>query len=370
MRSLLAIIPILACGVPQEADSGRFVRVERPVDGTPGAVAVRDATGDGRADVLVASDDGLVIFEGDGAGGLTRLAPVPAGAHPVDIAAADLDGDGRADLAIANHDTDYLTLLRATAAGRYEVPRWSPLHIAVSPHPHAVAAGDLNEDGHADLVFDDRDGERLSILAGDGAGGFAPLGSIAVGGDPYRGMAVADLDGDGHLDVAAPIERAVSVRRGDGRGGFVDGGTFGAGGIRPFAVLPLDWNGDGAADLGVGSGEGETGVAVLLGDGSGGFAPAPGSPWDGGHGPKALAVADIDGDGREDLVVTAWDAPRVTILFGGGAPRVEAYEVGANPFGVAAGDLDGDGRPDLVTADQGSGSITVLLSSGGAPGRR
>jgi len=200
-------------------------------------------------------------------------------------------------------------------------------------------------------------------LEGHGDGRFTSSGVIAIGGDPYRGMWLDDVNADGHVDVIAPIEFEIAVRLGDGRGSFEDAGDVSLDGLRPFTVRTLDWNRDGHMDIAAGSGEGQTGVAVLLGDGSGRFRNAPGSPYGAGRGPKELAVADLDADGWEDLLVTAWDAPVVTVLFGHeDGPTIHQMDVGTNPFGVATGDLNGDGVLDIVTANQGDSTLTLLLS--------
>lgn len=130
-------------------------------------------------------------------------------------------------------------------------------------------------------------------------------------------------------------------------------------------------NGDEVLDLAASSGEGGEGAAVLLGDGSGGFRPAPGSPYPATRGFSAIDVADLDGDGRDDLAVTGWDAGEVAILYGhdldgrdGQAPAVRRVEIGEGPWSVSAADFDADGRDDLAVAVTGEEKVVVLLSRG------
>ena len=361
---MLILIAAIACNVSQEAPGMRYTRVDVPIEGVRSRVAVFDVTGDGAPDLLVATGSDLIILAGDGRGAFEARRSVPAGENPVDIAIADFDQDGRADIALANHDTEYLTLLLGSGDGDFEPAPWSPLRIDVSPHPHAVLARDVNEDGRIDLVVDHRRGEGLLVLEGQGDGTFSSSGVIAVGGDPYRGMWLDDVNADGHVDVIAPIESEIAVRLGDGRGAFDEARSVSLDGLRPFTVRTLDWNRDGHVDIAAGSGEGQTGLAVLLGDGSGRFRNAPGSPYAAGRGPKELAVADLDADGWQDLLVTAWDAPVVTVLFGNeGGPTIQHIDVGTNPFGVATEDLNGDGVLDIVTVNQGDSTLTLLLSN-------
>ncbi|HMB55277.1 MAG TPA: VCBS repeat-containing protein [Thermoanaerobaculia bacterium] len=339
-------------------------RLDLEVGGEPSAVVAADVTGDGHADLLVADERGgrVVVFIGDGAGGFERHADVPAGPHPSDLAVGDLDGDGRPDLAIANHETDHLTLLAGDGSGGFRPFAASPLAIDVAPHPHAVALADVDEDGALDLLVDHRDGHGLLLLLGDGTGGFTASQVIGVGGDPYRGMVLADLDDDGHLDLATPNERAVAVRLGDGGGGFRTpaGSPLAAG--DPFTVAAGDFDGDGRSDLGAGSGEGRGEVHLWLGDGAGGFAAAPGSPFATAAGPKRAVAADLDGDGRDELLLTVWGGPLLVVRLGDDGARVEEIAAGADPWGLATADLDGDGRPDVAVANAGDGTLTVLLS--------
>lgn len=363
-RALLFLAAAVACGAGQGSPPPvEFERVEIEVGGTPYALVAADVTDDGRTDLVVADDEGerLVVLAGDGEGGFAKIGEIPAGENPAGLATADFDGDGRLDLAVANHETDHVTLLLGDGTGGFRPAPASPLPVAVDPHPHAVAAADLDGDGHADLVVDDRAGEGLRLLFGRGDATFEDRGTVVMGGDPYRGMLVVDLDGDGRLDLATPNEREVGIRLGRGDGTFGELATLGVP-LAPFALAAGDVDGDGTIDVAAGSGEAATGVVVLLGDGAGGFRPAPGSPRQAGRGPKSMTAADLDGDGTDDVVVASWEARDLTLLFGGDGGPALAVESGENPWAVTAADLDRDGRPDLAAANHGDGTVTVLLT--------
>lgn len=370
MRALTVVIGLLACGAAREAPPVAFERTVLEVGGTPYALAAADVTGNGSTDLVVADQDGerLVILEGDGSGRFREVGVVASGPAPGGLAAADLDGDGGSDLAVANHETDHVTLLRGTGSGAFEPAPGSPLELGVSPHVHVVAAADLNGDGHVDLAVDHRDAGGLRLFPGRGDGSFGPGRTVDMGGDPYRGLEVVDLDGDGHLDLATPNEREVGIRLGRGDGTFGGRRNVDVSPLAPFAITAGDVDGDGIPDLGIGSGEGSSDVALLLGDGSGGFRPAAASPYSAGRGAKSLAAADLDGDGADDLLVASWSSRELTILLGGqdGLEPV-AVEAGENPWSVVAGDFDGDGRPDVATANYGDGTVTVLLTRPRAP---
>ncbi len=190
--------------------------------------------------------------------------------------------------------------------------------------PGTLAVGDVNGDGRLDLVTTSGDSRTVAILLGLGGGAFGPETQYRIGASP-QAVVVADFDGDGRPDLAV-----------------AEGGS-----------------GDLGADDGVGA------VAVLLNRGDGTFAPAV--RYAAGDFPRALAVADFDGDGRPDLAVVNTGSHDVAILLGrGDGTFADAgrFVVGDEPGGITAGDFDADGITDLATANAGSGDVSVLLGWG------
>jgi hypothetical protein len=144
------------------------------------------------------------------------------------------------------------------------------------------------------------------------------------------------------------------------------GPTSFATGDGPGSVAVSDLNGDGKLDLVANSLSGN--VSVLLGDGSGGFGAATnfdagfGSPFS-GSGPFSVAVGDLDGDRNRDLAVANGFFDSVSVLLGdgsGGFGVATNFATGNAPFSVAVGDLNGDGKLDLAIANAGFNEVSVL----------
>jgi hypothetical protein len=387
MASLLCAGLVLCAACPRapaRAHDGPFERrVVLEVD-APSDVALTDLNGDGHVDAVVAASR-LHVLLGDGTGELREGGTVDAGANPAGLSFGDVNGDGVPDLAVANHETHQVTVLLGDGAGGLEPAPGSPITVALEPHPHAVVLADLDGDGRLDLLVDDRRGEAVLVLRGAGDGRFEQPGTaIPVGGDPYRGMVAADIDGDGALDLLTPNPRDVGVRLASGRGAAPAGGggrqlaldeAPAAGGDRPlafdeappvpapgpFSLGVADLTGDGALDLVVAS-ENDGFVRLFAGDGAGGFGPAEDSvaiaPSEG----LAVATGDVNGDGVADAVVTSYTSPTVAIMLGGETIRRATVEATVNPWGLDLADMNGDGIDDPVIADQGAGRVYQFLS--------
>jgi hypothetical protein len=284
------------------------------------------------------------------------------------VAVADFNGDGFPDLAIANSGGNNVTVLLGNGSGGFTAASGSPFSAGNSPQ--SVAVGDFNNDGHPDLAVADHMANQVTVLLGNGSGGFTTDTSspFAVGGGPVS-VAVGDFNGDGNADLAvANYGGGVTVLLGNGSGGFTaaSGSPFSAG-SGPQSVAVADFNGDGFPDLAVADTNGNN-VTVLLGNGSGGFTAASGSPFSTGNSPQSVAVGDFNGDGYPDIATANAGDNNVTVLLGDGSGGFTAatgspFSAGNTPESLAVGDFNGVGLPGLAIANGGDNDVTLLLNS-------
>ncbi|MGI8785397.1 MAG: FG-GAP repeat domain-containing protein [Acidobacteriota bacterium] len=259
----------------------------------------------------------------------------------------------------------------------------APLYVPAPGSPLAAAGGpgniliaDINKDGKPDLVVACGKGRAVRIFRGDGRGGFGPPPIVVTLTISPGEMELGDVNGDGHLDLGLVDHDSydVTILLGDGRYGFLPapGSPFAAStGSRPHThgLVFGDLNGDGSLDLVTGN-SADGNVAVMLGDGKGKFVRAQGSPFAVGPNPYPLALGDINGDGRLDVIAPNSGRNRtLTVLFGDGRGAFQSapnskISVREGPFFVTPGDLNGDEKLDLVAAHDDSSLVTILLGDG------
>jgi hypothetical protein len=357
----------------------RFRQTSIPAGRGPRWITVADVNHDGSPDLLVADAEGetITVLLGDGNGQFRQASgsPVPAGHLPNDIAVADMNGDGNLDLVIANHQSPYLTILLGDGKGGFHPAPGSPFDVHSTPHPHGVAVADFNGDGKPDAVTDSWGNNQIELLLGDGKGGLGVPGRyFAVGHRPYERLRSADFNHDGLPDVVTTNldDGTVTILLGDGEGGFrnAPGSPFQAG-AKPWQVFVDDVDGDGNADLVIIpyqrdiAGVFEDAVTVLLGDGKGAFRPMPGSPLPLGNcrGANSVAAGDLRGNGKHAIVVACAESRNLMLFERGADGRFASTSIPAKGGwgAVAMARLTRDRSSELITADPDDGTITIYF---------
>ncbi len=350
------------------------------VQGGPGNVLIGDMNNDRKLDLIVSSarerSIKVIDSKGNGQFGAT-LSNTTLAEAPGEMAVGDLNGDGKLDVAVASHDSYGVVLLTGDGKGGLTTAPSSPIVMKLGQHPHThgLAIADMNRDNKLDLITCNNADNDISFALGDGRGNFtrAP-NSFPVGPSPYP-FAIGDVNNDGWPDVVAtatatgpsrreqlPLSRALTLLLSDGKGGLSPHQLPLRTGESWFAAIG-DLNGDGKQDI-VATHHEINAMTVLLGDGRGGFTEANGSPFDFGVALYHIVIADVDRDGRMDVIAVNGNSMRVLRGDGRGAfTPATSIPVGPGAFRMAVADLNGDGAIDVVTSNADSNSLSVLLDT-------
>lgn len=347
----------------------------------PGVVTAADLDADGIVDVASTAASTARVYIHTGTGdGTFESSSRQVGSAAYDVTAGDVDGDGDLDLVTADFDNDSVTIVQNSATGFESSGETLPL---LGRYPQAVAIGDFVEGGLPEIVVTTGGGVSAGVeMLTDNGSGYDDE-YVVTTGRPYD-LAIADLDGDGHLDLA-------TTDPGDGTDGYFvsihlghGDGTFTTSSV-PVAAYP--------AEVATGDVDGDSDIEVLASVGSELVVvdrDQVAGTWSGtdldlasAASTDGVTAADLDGDGTEEIVVTegagaANPANRHIEIFrhDGAAswPRWGLIDPGAalNPLAVAPADFDGDADIDLVVADGaydgGADALTTYLNGGTSAG--
>jgi hypothetical protein len=323
--------------------------VTEPYPAAPAYLLEGDFNGDGIPDFAFTANGGAtgtLLGNGDGTFRVVNTGSV------MGTVAADFNGDGKLDLA-AQFGPD-LAVWLGNGDGTFQ---GSTLSVGSSNFVTDLATADVNRDGIPDLIAVDSSG-FADVSLGIGNGFFQNAASYAAGPNPAA-LAVGDLNGDGIADIVAGNAPSggpgtVSVLLGNAAGGFGAPQSF-ATDLSPAALIIADFNGDGHPDIAVAHPSRNT-VSILIGNGDGTFQPATILALPGG--PTKLFAADLNGDGRVDVIAFYSDlyTARTTtaafsVLVGRGDGTFSGpvdYIDSRIPSDLAVADVNGDGRLDVI----------------------
>ena len=381
----------------------------------PAAVSCGDLDGDGDLDLAVAShwlSSTITVYSNTGTGTFNNMLNLDAGSGSSSIEIVDLDQNGTQDLVLANEWGQSVSLLRGDGSGGFSPPE----NFSVPGNVLTAEVGDLDLDGFLDVVASHLNGGLVAVLKGRPDGTLGPSLRHSVGVAPF-GVQVEDMDRDGDLeiltrglngveihtrtpngfalsstlagtsgyqssfatqdenedgypDVAVITPYSLLLHRSDGQGGFHPPVILSSG-VGPMQVGEGDWNGDGHTDYAVGfSGDdGSTwpvipGLTVHLGSGGGAFAS---STLTTSYEPHAIATADWNGDGNEDLIAT--DAANALLHIhpgdgNGGFGTQQTLPLQSIALGIETSDLDRDGDVDLVLPCGQANQVMIYWGDG------
>jgi hypothetical protein len=343
----------------------------------PSAILLADFDGDNTPDLLVGDENTVRFLKGNGDGSFQKpAAAMSAGLKGVAaILATDLNGDHKMDAIVVN-DYDqlpgangYVVVLLGNGDGTFTTGATFTTGVG----SESAVLGDFNNDGKTDVAVANAGSGDVNILLGDGTGNFTYGQVPSVGTDTPEPVAIAtaDLNSDHRLDLIVLNRNTdnIAVLNGQGGGKFAAARAFPSGstGSVPISLALADMNGDEKMDVLVANSRSND-ASVLLGDGRGSFAPPRAFVSDAE--PQAVAAIDVNGDTLPDvLTVNRGSAtPSLAVLLGigdGSMAAVEDVITQPSPTGVATGDVDNDGLADLVVSElppqQSSGGIVLVI---------
>jgi hypothetical protein len=346
------------------------ITVAIPDGGFIGDITLSDLNGDGFPDVVFADgfNNRVEVLFGDGSGGFVSDAKYDLGETPRHAVLAHVNNDAHLDIITIHNSSRSVAVLIGNGDGTFQ----APTTIDTTDRPTDATAALMNDDLHPDLIITlESGGSRVAVLLNNGDGTFADPVTYATGTAPQR-VATGDVDGDGMADIitsngSGNPANGVSVLLGNGDGTLqanVDYPT----GASPRGLLLRDMDGDGDLDLLVAHvGNEANHHAILFNDGSGDFSELEIVPTSSGN--QNVLLVDVDRDGLPDIISRVLTSQAMVThgLPGGGFDtRVQInFDRGFSPRDFEVADVNADGRPDIVIANGGNfQTVEILLNQG------
>lgn len=344
---------------------------------------IADFDGDGKSDIGFTnySSDTVVVYRNTNStgsitsGGFGTPIYVSTGSKPTGLHVCDVDRDGKLDMVCANNNAKTFTVLRNTTSGSSLAFTSGYTSGVLSGNTRQIATGDIDKDGRPDLVVAQSTGELYAVRNNSSPASFS-FGTPALITLPsaVQEVRMADLNSDGKTDIVGtmPGNNSIFILGNNASIGFVTTASFTASvniaatGATNVEVADID--GDGKHDIIVGRG---STISILRNTGTTGTITASTFEtmvdFSVGSAITGLAIADVNGDGKADIVganatncfVLLNTATSGSITSSSLATYVN-FSAGSNNAMLAAGDIDGDGKPDMVIANDLNSYSNVL----------